>query len=668
MNMKYILFLTAFLVSTVLASEFAIYNKDDLALTIRDFLRYNSTEDGAIYNINKYKDEGIHSLDYTLVVVKEVHNTIDKVDPVEDRDFPDELLKLKDLNNIIDLSLSYQKFEHDHSWHETYHKGSIKKGYLKNFKSVAELTLSYIKLSQDNINEITSMSNLQTLILNECEFDGLDFKPIKNLEVLENIEIISRFGNFEYGGDINSNVLKYFEELESLSINGYEISQANMDEICSLSHVRYLDLQVNNKINFECLKNMAVTYLDLSYYDHSMDGDEFDEKLIKSVEKLNLPDHLSSLIYHDIDLTEDNYKEIASVTKLEYLNHIVDIEEIPEDIEAIRRKYSGKDNDEELSHYVEYDRINDSLVINDYYQKDDTKYGAKQILNEYKNKYIDSLEYNLVVVKEIHNNVDKVDPVQDRDFPEEIFQFKDLILLTLAYEKVESDSSWHKTYHRGSIKKGYLKNLTSVVHLTLKNINLSQDNINELAALSNLHTLTLVECEFNILDFKPIKNSSTISYLEIISRYGNYEYGGDINADILKYFMNVGHLRIEGYEMTQANMDEICSLKNLEFLTYPVNKNINTECQKNLPLRNLDITYYEHSMDGDTFDENIDKTVQKLNLPKDLSLFFYRKMDLTEENYKEIVSSNLSGLGEYSDDGNVEYKDLDELKKKYSSK
>jgi len=666
MNIKSLLFLTVFSVSTVLASEFVTYNSDDLALTIRDYLRNNGTDDDAIYNINKYKDENMHALDYTLFVVKEVHNTIDKVDPVEDRDFPDELLQLKNIDNIIDLSLSYEKIEHDHSWHETYHKGTIKKGYLKNFKSVASLTLSYIKLSQDNIDEITSMHNLQTLILNECEFNGLDFKPIKKLEVLESLDITSRSGNYEYGGDINSGIIKYFEELETINIKGYEISQANMDEICSLTNVRYMDLELNKKINNECLKDMPVTHLDLSYYDHSMDGDEFDEALVKSVEKLNLPDHLVSLTYHNMDLTEDNCKEIASVTKLQYLDQIVGSEKVPQDLEEFRKKYSGEDNDEELSHYVQYDRINDNLIINDYYQKNGTKYGAEQILNEYKDKYIDNLEYNLVVVKEVHNNIDTVDPVQDRDFPEEIFQFKDLILLTLAYEKVESDSSWHKTYHRGTIKKGYLKNLTSVIHLTLKNINLSQDNINELASLSNLYTLTLVECEFNILDFSPIKNSS-ISYLEIISRYGNYEYGGDINADVLKYFVNVEHLRIEGYEMTQANMDEICTLSHLRYLIYPVNKKINTDCQLKLPLFNLDVTYYEHSMDGDTFDENLDKKVQKLNLPKDLSLFFYRYLELTEDNYKEIASSSINSLGEYVNGDEVEYKKLDELRKKYSS-
>jgi len=211
--------------------------------------------------------------------------------------------------------------------------------------------------------------------------------------------------------------------------------------------------------------------------------------------------------------------------------------------------FASEDEDDELlAHYVEYDDVFKELTINDYYQKDGTKYGAKQIMKEYKDKPVKSLNYNLVVRIEVHNNVDEIDPVDDRDFPEDIFQFKNLNTLKLTYTKKEQDHSWHATYHKGTIKKGFLKKFTSVAHLTLSNIKLSQDNINDIASLSNLYSLTLDECEFNGLNFKAVESLTGLKCLDFYSRSGHYDYGGDINSNILKYFKAVYSLKIEGYE------------------------------------------------------------------------------------------------------------------------
>jgi len=448
-----------------------------------------------------------------------------------------------------------------------------------------------------------------------------------------------------------------------------------------MEKLHYLTYPTNKKINTECLKNSGVSYLDLTYYDHSMDGADYDEDLVKSVEKLNLPTFLESFTYYGMDLTEANYKELASLDRLEEIYQIVDDEKQAEDVEKIRKKYSSEDSDDEdeeildsddeddelLDYYVEYDRINKKLTINDYYQKEGTKYGAKQIIKQYKNKAVESLDYNLVVRMQVHNNIAKVDPVKDRDFPEDIFQFKDLITLTLAYQKEEQDRSWHTTYHKGTIKKGYLKKFTSVTQLTLKNIKLSQDNINDLATLSNLCTLTLDECEFNGLNFKPMEGLTNLKNLEIISRSGAYEYGGDIDGKILKYFKALDLLNIQGYEISQTNMNEICTLKHLNRLTYPVNKKIDTSCQKKLPLISLELIYYEHAMDGPDYDENLVPSVEKLNLPEGLEILKYRNLELTDNNYKEIVSlGQLYELGEVKID-ETDYKDLKALRKKYSS-
>jgi len=325
------------------------------------------------------------------------------------------------------------------------------------------------------------------------------------------------------------------------------------------------------------------------------------------------------------------------------------------------------DDDEELSYYGDYDSVNEELEIYDYYQKEGTKYGAKSIIEIYKDKPVKSLNFNLIVRVEIHNNVDVPDPVDDRDFPEEIFKFKNLQSLTLAYRKTTQDHSWHKTYHLATIKKGYLKNFKTVTHLTLRYIKLSQDNINDIVSLSNLTTLTLDGCEFNGLDFKSFEKLSSLKTLELLHESGHYKYGADLNKNILKYFKNLEILKVKGYEMTQSNVNEICSLKKLNHLVYPVNKKIDTQCQKDLPLVHLEVTFYDHSMDGDDFDREYEFKVPKLNLPKDLEKFYYNKLELTDDNYKELVAlPHLTELAEYI--GNeIEVKDLKALRKKYSS-
>jgi len=668
---KYLL-LVAFLAASAFASE---YDKSSQKLTIEDYYSLEGTDEGAKQIIKENKNKDIQYLDYTLVVVMEARNSVSKVDPVKDRDFPKELLELKTIENISDLTLTYQKTKRDHSWHETYYQGSIKKDYISKFKSVKHLTLNYIKLSQDNIKEIAALSKLVTLTLNECVLDNLNFKPFKDHGSLEYLNIISRSGNYEFGGDLGKNILKYFNTVNYLEIKGYEMSQDNINEICSLNQLEFLTYPINKKVNTDCMKDMSITHLDLTYYDHSMDGDSYDEDLVKRVEKLNLPNSLTSLAYHGIDFSEDNYKEIVSVSNLSKLYEIDFMDERQyQDLDNLRKKYLGDDydydlddDDELLSKYVEYDKDTKSLDIEDRYQKEGTKYGAKNIINEYKDKDVKNLNYHLVVVLEVHNSESKVDPVSDRDFPEDIFKFKKLQSLILSYEKAEQDHSWHKTYHKGSIKKGYLKNFKTVTHLTLKNIKLSQDNINDIASLSKLTTLTLDDCEFDSLSFKPFEKNTSLKNLELLHEYGSFNYGDDINKNVLKYFKNIEILKIEGYEMTQTNVNEICSLKKLNHLAYPINKKIDTKCQKDLPLAYLEVSYYEHAMDGDEYDEDLEIKVKKLNLPKDLEKFYYKELDLTEDNYKELVAlKHLNELCEIKGD-DIDVKDLKALRKKYSS-
>jgi len=341
--MRLISFVKSFVVFLSFACTvfaYADYNKEKNELYIEDILYYEGTKDGGKYALSKYKDKGITSLTYVLSVILEVHNSHDElIDGVDSRDFPDEMLQYKKLENLV---LTYEKKFQDHSWHKTYLNGKIKKGFLKNFKNLKELTINHIDISQDNIDEIASLSKLKKLTFYECKFVNLNFEALKSHKTLTTLIFRYRYGRYSYGSDLQKNILKNLKSIKHLEIIGYEMTQSNIDEIGTLTNLEYLKYHINSKLNLEPQKKLEkLSTLGISYYEHWMDGDLDEESSVK-IKRLNLPRNLKTLMIEDIDLSDDNYREIVSLSNLEKLyDGITEGHNSKINIKDLKKKYTS---------------------------------------------------------------------------------------------------------------------------------------------------------------------------------------------------------------------------------------------------------------------------------------------------------------------------------------
>jgi len=316
---KYLI--TTFYFSFTLA--YYTYDKKEKLLSIEDYSFQNGTKESAEYGMSKYNDEDVTSLYYSLVVMIQAHNEDDLkiLDKIKDRDFPDDIKKYKHLEH---LDIAYDKAEYTAPWYEKFHDGKIKKNFFNNFKLLKTLDISHIKLSQDNINEIATLSELESLFLYECTLPKLNYEPLKNLKKLTSLQIFYYSGNYEYGRDLEKNFLKYFKNLKKLIINGVHSSQANIDEIGTLTNLETLTYQVNDDVNLEPINNLnKLTTLNIDYYEHWMDGDEY-EDLPRKVKKLCLPKSLKKLVIDNVEISQDNANEIFSLSNLEHLQYDVD--------------------------------------------------------------------------------------------------------------------------------------------------------------------------------------------------------------------------------------------------------------------------------------------------------------------------------------------------------
>ncbi|OUM62718.1 carbohydrate-binding module family 18 protein [Piromyces sp. E2] len=199
---------------------------------------------------------------------------------------------------------------------------SIKKNVISSLpKDLKKLGLHYINLSQDNINEIATLTSLENLTFSRCEeFDKLDFSPIEKLDKISELKILFSYGRFYSEHSLGKNILKYFKPLKALVLFGMQISQDNINEIGTLTNLEELNIQVNSSVDLKPLMNLnKLSVCILDYYEFIMDESEFEDGDIDYKIDLNLPKNIKKLKIEKIEITQNNIEEISNLSSLEEL-------------------------------------------------------------------------------------------------------------------------------------------------------------------------------------------------------------------------------------------------------------------------------------------------------------------------------------------------------------
>ncbi|OUM57801.1 hypothetical protein PIROE2DRAFT_17100 [Piromyces sp. E2] len=88
--------------------------------------------------------------------------------------------------------------------------GSLPKNTLKGLNNLKSLTINGIKITQENIDEISTLSNLQSLSFDKCDFSkSINYKSLKSLNKLTKLVLIKSVdGYYKSDGKFPINLVK----------------------------------------------------------------------------------------------------------------------------------------------------------------------------------------------------------------------------------------------------------------------------------------------------------------------------------------------------------------------------------------------------------------------------------------------------------------------------
>eukprot|EP00833_Pecoramyces_ruminatium_P003777 jgi/Orpsp1_1/1177809/evm.model.c7180000062954.1 len=266
-----------------------------ISLKINDF-RLNESE---IKKILSY--ETINTLYY------EAYQPFSPVKYVKkDEVFPKAILELP---NLKELTFNYRHIFNKHRQKSIYYF-DLEKGLLNKLKNLNKLELIRVNLSKDNIDEISSLTNVNELILEDCPKNGFGYEFLKKLNWLTSLKIIKNeeetFNATKY--------LKYLKSLRKLSLTVEAFTQKDIDEIAKSKYLNELEL-INNhledSLDLQPLSNLTRLLelnLDSKYSDAIFSNVPF-----KSFKKLK------SLKLIGYDLNQESINEISELRKIENL-------------------------------------------------------------------------------------------------------------------------------------------------------------------------------------------------------------------------------------------------------------------------------------------------------------------------------------------------------------
>lgn len=237
-----------------------------------------------------------------------------------------------------------------------------------------------------------------------------------------------------------------------------------------------------------------------------------------------------------------------------------------------------------------------------------------------------------------------------------------------CHELISHTSS---THYDMEIKKDTLKKFKNLKKLTLENVTITDYIVDEIASLSCLNELVIINCgHTNSLKLTPLNNNKELKNLTL-KTYNNYEGAASIDLkDIgLGSLNNIKNLTLDYILINKENINEIVKMENLEelymFSTYEVDK-IKYSFNKLKKLTSF--TLYLASFKGYYEDEDENHQKYVFELPTSVKkLTLGDDFQITQDNIDTFASlPNLEELklnGNKEDGIKINYKSLSNSKK-----
>ncbi|ORX79323.1 RNI-like protein [Anaeromyces robustus] len=576
MNLKYTLkSLGLFLVFIpfVLSSECDKIDKD----LLKSITECSTTKDGKINKLT------ISNVDLTEKQVNKLLSSYDLTDLSYNIDFEGSIYSIpkhsgyseiptaiNKLKNLETLNIHYNLHYASCSAYNCNHAIIItmRKNILKNLKKLKVLDIRGIKISQDNINDISTLDNLESLSFDDTYLDeSLNYKPIGDLKKLNKLIIKNNHDSYY---DLNK---KYYHETipKDLVISNKGIKELSM--ILGGS----LDL-----IDVDHLPNLEK--LSFTFYNHGK-GSPFRGDIEGDLSKFK---NLKSLDIYSFNINEEFMNEICNLKNLNELYiKSCGIGSIPEcinsstNLEILHLPYNsietvnGKINN--LVNLKSLDLSNNRLTL-----IDDTIGYLKNL------KYLD-LSYNeLTKISERSNNLENLEYLDLSSNSElenlSIGNLKKLENLDLTANEIGNPKDiGNLTKLEQLILPGNNINELPKEFENLKNLKILNLEHNELMKfpeqIAKLEKLEKLDLNSNKIDDEIPKSYNNLSKLTEIKLFNNEDIRGETLTNdklvVCEYYMYYDN---EFYSSLCRHGNEICldetSFYNYYYYYYQIKLNI----------------------------------------------------------------------------------------------
>jgi len=191
---------------------------------------------------------------------------------------------------------------------------SIEDGLLNLSKSLKNLTLSQIDLSNQNLKELSTLINLEELELKNCVIDKDGFNSFENHKSLTKLNIVNSKDN-EISIPKSISKMKSLKEiyLDEVNCGGSSFDFNGLDNLESLT------IKLTESCDFEMSKLTKLTNLDIT---GTLPVMSYHSYVCYKPASLGLPTSLKNLHLQEFSFTTNNYEVISSLPNLEKLNLI----------------------------------------------------------------------------------------------------------------------------------------------------------------------------------------------------------------------------------------------------------------------------------------------------------------------------------------------------------
>jgi len=385
--------------------------------------------------------------------------------------------KIKNLEKFsFDCNLYADSIRGNYVVHKTFDSKA-----LKALKNVKDLTISHVELTQDNINAISELTNLRKLQFHDCNYANVNYDILANLKNLTKVQMTNSYSS--YLNYFRTNALREFpsfvfslSKLNELVLSGHQFIDIP-DEFSNLKNLGNLNL-VGNRI-YSTIPESINTLTKLKYANF-IDNINLYEKALTNASLKN------AKYNKDYDLCKPKDANVEYLNKYSFkdcpseevkINQCKDVITYLHGRNPSYEKYGSFDKVEDIRkcRTNQNGEITDLLIENQHLSKEE----VEKIISY---KTIINLVY--IIAEESYSTRN---PEYDA-FPDKITKLSNLRKLTLV------GANNFGTYI-SSIPKNFLKKLKGVTELEIETVKLSNNNIKELATLTNLNKLSINYCD-----------------------------------------------------------------------------------------------------------------------------------------------------------------------------